>query len=57
LIELYVAETNKLKTQYQFKAETSEYNSQSKALEFVWKYDWRRNKRQKEFMRNEYITA
>lgn len=57
IIELYVAETLKLKPQFQFKAENTEHNWTAKALEFVWKYDWRRNKRDKEFLRNEYITA
>lgn len=57
LIELYVAETLKLKTQYKFKGEISKYNNAAKALEYTWKYDWRRNKRDKEFLKSEYICA
>lgn len=57
IIELYVAETIKLKTDYQFKWDNPSHKSAAKALEYVWKYDWRRNKRYKEFLRNEYITA
>jgi len=57
LIELYVAETLKLKTQYKFKWEISKYNDAAKALEYVWEYVWRRNKIDKEFLRAEYICA
>jgi len=57
LIELYVAEALKLKTDFFFKWETSKYHTQAKALEYVWKYDWRKNNRKKAFARNEYITA
>jgi len=57
VIELYVAEANKIQTEYNFKGETSEYGSQAKAIEHVWKYDWRKNNRKKEFIENEYITA
>lgn len=57
LIELYVAEALKLKTDFFFKWETSKYHTNAKALEYVWKYDWRKNNRKKAFTRNEYITA
>ena len=42
MVELYVAEAIKLKTQYNFKAETSKFNTQAEALEYVWKYAWRK---------------
>ena len=57
LIELYVAEAQKIETIYQFKGETSKYAANAKALEYVWKYDWRRNNRQAEFNKAEYIAA
>ena len=57
LIELFVAETLKLKTQFDFKAETSEYKHQARALEHVWDYDWRKWNRNKVFNENEYIVA
>jgi len=57
MIELYVADAMKLETQFKFKAETDDYKQQSKALEYVWKYDWRKNKRRKCFLENEYICA
>lgn len=57
LIELYVAEAKKLTTQYKFKSEVSDYSTQAKALEYVWKYDYRKNNRKKEFNKWEYIAA
>ena len=57
LIELYIAEALKLQTEYQFRWETSKYATKAKALEHVWKYDWRKNNRKKVFIDNEYITA
>jgi hypothetical protein len=57
IIELFVAEASKIKTEWIFKGETSSYSAQAKALEYVWKYDWRKNNRKKEFIKNEYITA
>ena len=57
LIELFVADALKLQTEFKFKWETSEYSTQAKALEYVWKYDFRKNNRKKEFVKNEYITA
>ena len=57
IIELYVADCMKLQTEYNFRGETSKYNTQAKALEYVWKYDYRRNNRKKTFIDNEYITA
>jgi len=57
IIELYVADCMKLQTEYNFRGETSKHNTQAKALEYVWKYDYRRNNRKKTFIDNEYITA
>ena len=57
LIELYVAETSKIDTKYTFRSENSENTTQARALEYVWKYDWRKKARKKEFLDNEYITA
>ena len=57
IIELFVADALKLKTEYNFKGENSEYNTAAKALEYIWKYDFRRKNRQKVFLDNEYITA
>ena len=57
IIELFVWEADKIRTEYNFKGETSEYSANAKALEYVWKYDWRKNNRRKAFLYNEYITA
>lgn len=57
IIELYVAEAMKIETIFQFKWETSKHWTNAKALEYVRKYDWRRNNRQKEFNKGEYIAA
>ena len=42
LVELYVAEATKLKTTYKFKGETSKSKEKAQALEYVWKYAWRK---------------
>lgn len=57
IIELFVAETLKLKPDFRFRADSSKYAQQARALEFVWKYDWRKNKRDKALNENEYTTA
>jgi len=57
LIELYVAEALKLQTEYNFRSEISDYKTSAKALEYVWKYDFRTKNRKKCFIENEYITA
>ena len=57
MIELYVAEAIKIKTEYFVKSETSETSTNAKALEYVWKYDFRKNKRKQAFTDNEYIAA
>ncbi len=57
LVELYVAEATKLKTTFLFKWETGQYKQQAQALEYVWKYVWRKNKIDRELLWNEYIAA
>jgi len=57
MVEQYVAEAIKLKTQYSFKAETKKYNTQAEVLEYVWKYVWRKQKISREELWNEYICA
>ena len=57
MIELYVADATKLTTEFQFKSETSEHSTNAKALEYVWKYDWRTKKRKQVMVDEEYICA
>ena len=57
MVELYVAEANKLKTTYNFKGETKNFKEQAQALEYVWKYVWRKNKIDRELLWNEYVAA
>lgn len=57
LIELYVAEAIKISTEFKFKSETSEHSTNAKALEYVWKYDWRTKKRKQVMVEEEYICA
>lgn len=57
IIELFVADAIKIPTEFNFKAETEEYKTQARVLEFVWKYDRRKNKRKKEFTKSEYVAA
>ncbi len=57
MAELYVSDARKLKTEWNFKSETEAYKDNAKALEFVWKYDWRKEKRDKVMNRDEYLCA
>ena len=57
MIELYVADAVKLGTEFTFKSETSEHSTNAKALEYVWKYDWRTKKRKQVMVDEEYICA
>jgi hypothetical protein len=57
IIELFVAEAIKIPTDFQFRSETSEHATNAKALEYVWKYDWRTKKRKKVFVDEEYICG
>ena len=57
IIELFVADAIKIKTIFQFKWETEQSQTNAKALEYVWKYDRRKNNREKVFTKSEYIAA
>lgn len=57
LIELYVADAVKIPTEYNFRSENQENAVAAKALEHVWKFDWRTKKRQKQFTKGEYTAA
>jgi len=57
IIELFVAETLKLKPDFRFRADNRKFAHNARALEEVWKYDWRKTKRDKSLNENEYITA
>lgn len=57
MIELFVAEATKIKTEFLFKAETSKHWANAKALEYCWNFLWRKNNWKKVMVENEYITA
>jgi len=57
LIELFVADALKLQTDYNFKWATSKHSTAARAIEHIWKRDWTKRNRKKEFVKNEYITA
>jgi len=57
ITELFVADAINLKPSFNFKAETTKHKTQAEALEYVWKYDWRKAKRDQELVKNEYVTA
>jgi hypothetical protein len=57
LVELYIAEAVKLKTTFKFKGETGKFKEQAQALEYVWKYVWRKEKVDRELLWNEYTAA
>lgn len=57
IIELFVAEATKIKTEFNFKAETSKYWANAKALEYSWKYLWRKNNWNRVLNEAEYIAA
>lgn len=58
LVEMYVAEALKIKTEFNFKCENSEkYGGKARVYEYVWKNDWRRNKRARQFMKQEYTAG
>lgn len=56
IIELLVAEAIKLETKFNFRWENSTHKTAARVLEYVWKYDWRKNKRKQALTDNEYIT-
>lgn len=57
MIELFVADALRLETQYNFKGDTSKYATQAKTIEHLWKYDFRKKSRKKEFVKDEYVAA
>lgn len=57
IVELYVAEALKRKTQFKIEEENSDYEKQAEAFEKVWDYDWSTNNRDAVILENEYVTA
>ena len=57
ILELFIADCIKIPTDYKFRWETTKYTTQAKALEYVWKYDYRKNNRKKAFRDDDYICA
>ena len=57
IMELFIADCLKIPTEYKFRWETTKYNTQAKALEYVWKYDYRRHNRKAEFRKDDYVCA
>lgn len=57
MIELYVAEATRVRTDFKFRGETKKHHTAAKAEEIIWKYDRRKNNRQKEMDKAEYIAA
>ena len=57
ILELFIADCIKIPTDYKFRGETTKYRTQAKALEYVWKYDYRKNNRKKAFRDDDYICG
>lgn len=57
ILELFIADCVKIPTEYKFRGETTKYTTQAKALEYVWKYDYRKKNRKKEFRLDDYVAA
>jgi len=57
ILELFIADCVKIPTEYKFRGETTKYTTQAKALEYVWKYDYRKKNRKKEFRMDDYVAA
>lgn len=57
MIELFVAEATKIKTEFNFKSETSKYWANAKALEYTWKNLRRKNNWNRVLNESEYICA
>lgn len=57
IVELFVAEAVKRKTQFKIEEENSNYSKQAEAFEKVWDYDWSTNNRDSAVLENEYVTA
>lgn len=57
LLELFIADCIKIPTDYKFRWETTKHLTQAKALEYVWKYDYRKNNRKAEFRKDDYVCS
>ena len=57
ILELFIADCIKIPTEFKFRGETTKYDTQAKALEYVWKYDYRKNNRKKAFRDDDYVCA
>lgn len=57
ILELFIADCIKIPTEYKFRGETTKYTTQAKALEYVWKYDYRRHNRKKAFRDDDYVCG
>ena len=57
ILELFIADCIKIPTEFKFRGETTKYDTQAKALEYVWKYDYRKHNRKKAFRDDDYICA
>lgn len=57
ILELFIADCIKIPTDYKFRGETTKYTTNAKALEYVWKYDYRKNNRKKAFRDDDYICG
>ena len=55
ILELFIADCIKIPTEFKFRGETTKWNTQAKALEYVWKYDFRKKNRKKAFRDDDYI--
>ena len=57
MIELFVAEATKIKTEYSFVPESTKDTPNSRAFEYVWKHLWKKNNRERPISKAEYIVA
>lgn len=57
ILELFIADCIKIPTEFKFRWETTKYDTQAKALEYVWKYDYRKQNRKKAFRDDDYVCA
>jgi len=57
ILELFVAEATKIKTEYNFIPETSKYLANTRAFEYSRKYLWRKNNWNRPIKKAEYICA
>lgn len=55
ILELFIADCIKIPTDFKWRGETTKYTTQAKALEYVWKYDFRKNNRKKAFRDDDYM--